>query len=233
MADADSSKPMTKIFFGTLVFFAAYIVATLLCLRQWGTPHPWSRLDVFSGGFLLLSALWAVAQTRFHQTIFRSREVMREASGASYDPGMLKGITAISIAELSVFLDYGRWHLLPALEKPALQSLGLVLCLLGAIWLLWVDGELSRHFSANPGVRQVMRDGPYRFVRHPRYVALLISRISFSLALASPLAWLSTLGWLWLILRRIRFEEAHLHELFGAEYDAYAAATARLIPGVY
>jgi protein-S-isoprenylcysteine O-methyltransferase Ste14 len=78
-----------------------------------------------------------------------------------------------------------------------------------------------------------MRTGPYRFVRHPRYAALLVSRIAFALALASILVWIFALGWLWAILRRIGLEEAHTQELFGAEYGNYAATTRRLIPGVY
>ncbi len=35
------------------------------------------------------------------------------------------------------------------------------------------------------------------------------------------------------ILRRIRLEEAHLHKIFGAGYDAYASRTARLVPRIF
>ena len=46
----------------------------------------------------------------------------------------------------------------------------------------------------------------------------------------------ATVLWLLLlaaIVHRIRREEAHMHELFGAAYDRYTSETARLVPGVY
>jgi protein-S-isoprenylcysteine O-methyltransferase Ste14 len=39
--------------------------------------------------------------------------------------------------------------------------------------------------------------------------------------------------WIALVLRRIPLEEAHVRKAFGAAYDAYAARTARLLPGIY
>lgn len=48
------------------------------------------------------------------------------------------------VADLAVFLDYGHWHLVPALEQPLLQSLGLGLYLAVAIWR---DTYLARYFS--------------------------------------------------------------------------------------
>jgi protein-S-isoprenylcysteine O-methyltransferase Ste14 len=70
-------------------------------------------------------------------------------------------------------------------------------------------------------------------VRHPRYLALSISRIAFALALASIVAWFLFLFWMFAILRRIHREEPHLRKIFGPDYEAYAQRTARLIPGIY
>jgi protein-S-isoprenylcysteine O-methyltransferase Ste14 len=232
-ARTQAGESLRAAFWGTLVFIALYFAAALACLWQWGSPRPWSRVDIFSGGFLLISLMWIYATMQFHRAIFRSREVMREASGMTFDPEMLTWINVFAVAELSVFADYGHWHLVPQLEKPVLQTIGLVMYFLGAVWLIWTDRHLSRQFQGNLSNRKVLNDGPYRFVRHPRYAALIASRIAFSLALASILAWGFALGWLWVNLRRVRLEEAHLHSLFGAEYEAYAARTARFLPGIY
>jgi protein-S-isoprenylcysteine O-methyltransferase Ste14 len=70
-------------------------------------------------------------------------------------------------------------------------------------------------------------------VRHPRYAGLLISRVAFALTYGSVLAWALGIIWAALIVRRIPREEAHLRQIFGADYEAYAARTARLIPGVF
>src|SRR5262249_52166337 len=135
--------------------------------------------------------------------------------------------------KFAVVLDYGHWHLVPALEQPALQTLGLVFAALGSAGLIWTDRRLSRHFASDAATRQLMMDGPYRFVRHPRYASFLL------IALGTPLAFASILGWplfrvvLVAIRHRIEREEPPLRKLFGSAYDAYASRTARLLPGVY
>ena len=232
---ATASRPVTqsKLFWMTLLYVALYFAAAIACLWQWGSARPWSRLDIFSGGFLLISLMWIHATLRFHRAIFRSREVMREAFGTSYDPEMMTWINVFAIAELSVFLDYGHLHLVPQLENPVLQTIGLAMYFLGAVWLIWTDRYLSRQFHGDLADRKVMTEGPYRFVRHPRYAALIASRIAFALCLASILAWGFTLGWLFVNLRRVRLEEAHLRELFGPDYDVYASRTSRFLPGIY
>lgn len=228
-----SSRSARRAFWGTLLFISLYFVAALACLWQWDSPRPWTRIDIFSGGFLLISLIWAAGMMRFHRVIFRSPDLMREAAGTTYDPQMLLWINIFAVAELTVYLDYGHWHLVPQLENPLLQSVGLILYFCGAFWLIWTDNYLSRVFAGDLSERRLMTEGPYRFVRHPRYAALIASRIAFGLALASILAWFFFIGWLWVNLRRVRLEEAHLRKLYGAEYEAYASRTARLIPGIY
>ncbi len=230
---AEKSRFLKKAYWAAQAFYLFYYLAALAGLRQWGVPDPWTRLDRFSGGFLLLALLWTVADLRWHRTIFQSEPILREASGASFDPGMLRVVAVLSVAELAVFLDYGHWRLAEWLAQPRLQWLGLVLSLLGLLWLFWTDRHLTQHFSPDLEQPRMISGGPYRYVRHPRYAAILASRIAMALALASVVAWALFLVWLVLLLRRIRREEPHLRELFGAEYDAYARRTARLVPGLF
>jgi protein-S-isoprenylcysteine O-methyltransferase Ste14 len=209
------------------LFFICYLAAMLLCLRQWHGPHPWSRLDRFSGGYIVLSILWLEASRGFLRTFLRRNEISGELSGASYDRWTLRFTMILPIIELSVFLDYGHWHLMPALAQPALQWAGLALSLLGALLLLWADRQLLAHFSGDMTRPEVMEAGPYRFARHPRYLALILSRVSFALALASPLGWAFALLWFLMLARRIRLEEAHLRKIFGPDYATYSRRTSR------
>jgi protein-S-isoprenylcysteine O-methyltransferase Ste14 len=230
----DTSKPMKKLFWGATLSSLFGLVLALVCLRQWGSADPWSRLDRFSGGFLALFALLIIAQTlTFNRSALRAKEVAREALGLSYDPGLLRWGTLVGTAELTVILDYGHWHLVPALEQRSLQSIGLGLATLAAAWLIWTDIWLSRHFSSEAAARHLMSGGPYHFVRHPRYAGFVASKLASPLVFASVLGWLFLVIWATLLLRRMRREEAHLRELFGADYEAYAARTARLLPGIY
>jgi protein-S-isoprenylcysteine O-methyltransferase Ste14 len=211
----------------------AYQGIALCCLRHWGSATPWSDLDLFSGSFIALTALLLMYETPFKRGIFRSRETLREASGLSYDPATVVWGSALAVGDLSVFLDYGHWHLTPALRQPGLQITGLALYACAMAGLMWTNTCLVRHFQGDLNHRQLMTTGPFAAVRHPRYASLLLAKLGFSLILASILAWISMLASILLIRRRIRLEELYLREVFGPKYSSYTERTPCLIPGIY
>src|ERR1700693_5204942 len=88
----------------------AYQGIALFCLRHWGSANPWSDLDLFCGGFFALTALRLLYEIPFKLRILNSREMLREASGLSYDPATVIWGSALGLGDLSVFLDYGHWH---------------------------------------------------------------------------------------------------------------------------
>jgi protein-S-isoprenylcysteine O-methyltransferase Ste14 len=218
---------------GAYLFPFLYLLLPLLCLRQWGTNRPWSRLDIFSGSFLALSAFLMLKQIQFKKSILQSREVLREASGTNYDPSTVKWGSLQSLAELAVLLDYAHWHLVPSLEKPVLQEVGLGLSVLSIVWLLWADAILVKHFDRGLDNRELITHGPFRLVRHPRYVGLLGLKAGFALAFASVLGWISLAVAVALVRRRIQLEENHLRGVFGQTYESYMRRTARMFPGFY
>ena len=206
----------------------------LLSLRQWGTTQPWSRLDLYSGGFIILGLIVETEQAlTFSRAAFRSEGIAREALGLRYDKTLFQGSMVLNGAVLLMALDYAHWHLLPALERPLLQGIGMALGILGVIWQTWADIWLGRHFLNDSTTRKVMTDGPFCYVRHPRYAGFLVRKLAWSLLLASVIGWALFLLWLLLVLRRMDREEAHLNTLFGPEYELYARRTARLVPRIY
>jgi protein-S-isoprenylcysteine O-methyltransferase Ste14 len=142
-------------------------------------------------------------------------------------------VVFLMVADLAVFLDYGHWRLVPALEQSWLQSLGLGLYLGVAIWQTWTDTYLARYFSQQHSKAVPMDHGPYRYVRHPRYAAAIVAKVAFALALASVVGWVLVAAWAILLLRKIAIEEAHLRAVFGNRYEAYSQKTARVLPGIY
>ena len=114
-----------------------------------------------------------------------------------------------------------------------LQTIGLALYFFATVWLIWTDRYLSKVFAGELSERKVMTQGPYRFVRHPRYAALIGARVALALALGSVLGWILFIGWLWVNLKRVELEENHLRGLFGEAYERYAKRTARFVPGIY
>ena len=74
--------------------------------------------------------------------------------------------------------------------------------------------------------------GPYRRIRHPLYLAGLITSLGAMLHFEQPSAALVILANSALQLLRMYFEEMCLTRAF-PEYADYAARTWRLIPGIY
>ncbi len=222
-----------RAFLGMMLFMLIYLGLAVACLWQYGSPEPLARIDLFSGGALVVSVLLGMEQLAFGRALPPSEDVKREAFGMSYDPVMAKWISLLALAELTVFIDYGHWRLLPALENRVLQGVGMILYLISLFWLRWADACLARHFHAAQPRREVITGGAFRRIRHPRYAGLILSRIAFALVFASLTGWLLVLGWVMVVRRRILLEESHLREVFGEEYITYQQHTARLLPRLY
>jgi protein-S-isoprenylcysteine O-methyltransferase Ste14 len=223
----------TSLLFVAGGLLTACFLGAVACLWQWGEPVGWARIDRFSGSALLLSGLFVVQHVHFCRKLPASPDVMQEAFGANYDPLMGIFNSLLLIGELVVFCDYGHWRLTPWLECASLQCAGLGIYLLALVLVIWADQYLIRHFATEKSVRQVITTGPYRYIRHPRYAGLFITRLAFALTFASLLAWMLMGAWFLVMWRRISIEESYLHQMFGVEYEHYARRTAQLLPGIF
>ncbi len=232
MGSAASTRP-ARAQLGIFVGALAYVATALACLRQSGAAQPWSRLDLFSGGFLALLLISTGTVLLLGRRLFISSSALRQAAGITYDRGTLLIAPALVAGDALVFLDYGHWHLTRALERAPLQAVGLVLGAAAMALIGRTDAQLVRHFGDERLVKALMTTGPFRYIRHPRYAGILGVRAAFALSFASAIGWGLAAGWLIVLLRRIRLEEAHLRAEFGDSYERYAARTSRLIPGLY
>ena len=209
-------------------------IFALACLWQWQSPNPLSRVTLFSAGFVGLVTLASLEQALvFLRSAMRSEATLKEAIGTNYDRGLVRAIIMMSVLDYLYLLDYAHWHLAPALERRPLQWAGIAAAGASLLILAWADRWLSRHFASDSSAKEMMTGGPYRYVRHPRYVSIILGKLAAPLLLGSVLAWMAFPVYVLLIFRRIRREEPHLRALFGTAYDAYASGTARLIPGIF
>jgi len=86
--------------------------------------------------------------------------------------------------------------------------------------------------AIQPG-HTLVTDGIYSVIRHPSYLGLIVNSVGWSLAFRAGAGVILTLCLIPPLIARIRAEERLLQSQFGADYDAYRARTARLVPGVY
>jgi len=143
-----------------------------------------------------------------------------------------RGIVPRAIALLSTNFGFA-FVLLPRIHQPPRMLLiSTCVALLGLTGSIFCAAKLGRAFSILPQARGFVSDGPYRFVRHPLYLAEQITTFGVCCQFLQPWAFLMALVSLFLQILRMDYEEQVLAEAF-PEYRAYAARTARLIPGVY
>jgi protein-S-isoprenylcysteine O-methyltransferase Ste14 len=214
-------------------FFLLFIIITLLIMRKWRSPDPWSAVDANAIAILVLSVLYCVQQLILYPSVFRTRESMDLFIGKHFDRKMPGLLGILGTIELLAFADYAHWHLVSALRIPALQMAGLVIMSGGLVWMFYVDRYMSKHFVEAWELHQLMLDGPYRWLRHPRYGALLLSRLGFCLAIGSIIAYCVLLGWFVVVWIRMEREERYLRGEFGDEYVVFMKTRVRLVPGVY
>lgn len=101
---------------------------------------------------------------------------------------------------------------------------------------LWAIGAMRvGNFNITPDVKRdgafVMR-GPYRVIRHPMYLALLLATLPLIITAPSGWRWLLWLLLLVDLLVKIEYEERLLVRHF-ADYATYQRETKRLVPYLY
>lgn len=107
----------------------------------------------------------------------------------------------------------------------AVQVLAVALML----WARWTFGRRSFHAAANPTVGGLVTTGPYRYVRHPIYAAVLYFAWAGALSHASPLPLVLAGGVTLGLALRMRAEEQLVLQRH-QEYRDYAARTPRVVP---
>ena len=99
-------------------------------------------------------------------------------------------------------------------------------------WSVWHFGARGRGTPLPlDAPKKLVIQGPYRYTRNPMYLGLFSALIGWLILF--PIAALAVYAVIVAIavsLFVIGYEEAALHQMFGAEYDAYRSAVPRWLP---
>ena len=147
----------------------------------------------------------------------------------------LSGLTNAACFYAPAF-DY--FNLPPIVPRSSLTlGIGVVLIVSGELLRIQALRTLGRFFTMRVAVlegHRVVREGLYRFVRHPAYTGWFLLSLGFGFYFGSILGIVGTslfvvvLGW------RVRVEESALCESLGDEYRRYMQdVPTRFIPGVF
>jgi protein-S-isoprenylcysteine O-methyltransferase Ste14 len=144
----------------------------------------------------------------------------------------------VTLANLAILLEVvpirGLGRFLPA--TTLVLVVGLALEVFGLLLAVWARRVLGRNWSGEISIKvehELIRSGPYKWLRHPIYTGILAMYLGTGVATGE---WLAIVGiaiatiayW-----RKIRLEEANLKVAFGADYAAYCRESWALFPGLF
>lgn len=186
-------------------------------LRQW-TGFVW----------LALLLVWVVKALGTKRTIQRQSRASRLLHG---------GILA-----LGAYLLFARQTGIPLLDhqlSPVNVSMalaGFVVALLGVAFSVWARLILGGNWSGVVTVKEnhtLVRQGPYRIVRHPIYTGILLALIGSALQRGAIRCWMAVIicGFgFWL---KTQIEERFMVQKFGEEYLHYRHEVKALAPFIF
>ncbi len=140
---------------------------------------------------------------------------------------------------LGAYLIVGPGERLPRLSAPLLPDvsarywLALALVALGLGFTVWARLHLGRNWSGTVTQKEgheLIRSGPYAYVRHPIYTGLLAALLGSAIAVGELRGFLGlaiVLGAFW---RKLRIEEGFMRELFPGQYERYMDEVPALLP---
>ena len=211
-------------FFPGLALFALMLFLPAGTWRWW---NAWLMIGILFGPMLVAGFVMMARSPDLLRSRLRAKEAQREQKLVI----LLSGLMFLACFVLAGLNFRFRWLVLPVWAIWAAAAVFLLGYLLYAE-VLRENVWLSRTVEVQKG-QKVVDTGLYGVVRHPMYTATILLFLSMPLVLGSPLSFLLTLGYLPIIVLRIRGEEALLER----ELEGYAAYKTRvrwrLIPRIW
>ncbi len=113
---------------------------------------------------------------------------------------------------------------------------GLLITIPGFVLMQAGEKYLAKQFSIEVTLQKdhkLIQNGPYKVVRHPRYLGILIFFTGVSLTFRSLLGIFTVLALALVLIWRVFAEEKMMQEEFGKEWEEYQAKTWRLVPYIF
>jgi protein-S-isoprenylcysteine O-methyltransferase len=172
--------------------------------------------------FAVIWVLWAIGAKRVQtREGFRSRiPYLIFTVGAFY--AMFSHEETFGWLRLRV-LPRDRW----------IADLGIAITATGLLLAIWARAYLGTNWSGAVTVKvghQLIRTGPYRWIRHPIYSGLILALIGTAInrgqlrgVIAVVLLWIG-------FTMKSRIEERFMTATFGSEYEEYRQMTGGIVP---
>ena len=184
---------------------------------------------------LLAPQLWGLLVIGILANVFQPTYSPFDTSGTAEDRGTaLQILWSVYFMQIAAVVEAVYFRYPDSLRWDLATTIGLTFMIAGLLLRTWAVFILGRYFTWHINIQigqRVIRDGPYRFVRHPSYTGAFLTYVFSPVFLH---AWYSA-GIAPLVLalafsRRIRHEEIALKVRLGQEYEVYCQEVGALVP---
>jgi protein-S-isoprenylcysteine O-methyltransferase Ste14 len=175
---------------------------------------------------------------------YQARDHPEGIVGSRGDEGKRVRRQSVVIVAIDLLL-YAMLFVLPSADRgqtgapgagSVVRWVGVILSAGGFALIHWsgftLGRQYSEHVTIQPGHR-LITTGPYRLVRHPRYLGGILLTSAVALVFRSWVGLLAVPLLLAIYLLRIRDEEALMHREFGPAWESYCRRSWRLLPGIF
>ncbi len=138
----------------------------------------------------------------------------------------------MAFADAKVLRLTGLWR--PSIAPvPWLMDFGIGLTAAGLLFAIWARLYLGQNWSGLVTVKiehELVRTGPYRFVRHPIYSGIILA-LTGTVLCRRNLWGFAGVALVWLgFWMKSRLEERFMVQTFGSQYEEYRRTTGALVP---
>jgi protein-S-isoprenylcysteine O-methyltransferase Ste14 len=209
---------------GALVATFALLGAIIAALIYFRARILSSPLSISAALWIAFVIYWSVAARDTAQTKSRESRASRSVHSQLLNASLLLVFVPVPGLDQRV-LPVGRW-VVPIGISVHLASFLLAVSARRHLGRFW-SGAITQKVG-----HELVRSGPYRFVRHPIYTAMLGMFLGMAIVSGDLHAFVAIAVITFAYWRKIRLEERNLTELFGAAYGDYRRRTRALVPWV-
>lgn len=182
--------------------------------------------------FEIIWACWLLSEI-FLNRLLRAKK----ADSKALDKNSMNLIwIAIILCMTAGILTAIYWHV-PIIHTNLLLYMGTALVVLGMLIRFIAVRTLGKFFTVNLAVhddQRLVKNGLYKYIRHPSYAGSLLSFAGFALSLNNLISlFIIILPVLITFINRINIEEKLLLQKFGPAYEAYQKNSKRMVPMIY
>ena len=182
--------------------------------------------------FYVLMAAWLVTEIYYKKAMVSGKN---DKKGKDRSTLNLLWIVIV----LSITFSFFASNIIRAFisESIWINYVGLLFLFLGIFGRVFIIRSLGKYFTVDVTIKEdhkIKKDGFYSVLRHPSYLASLLTFLGLGLFLNNWLALaVAFIPPFLAFLYRIKIEEEALTEQFGQDYTDYKKQTKKLIPFIY